>query len=154
VLTASADRNVRIAAWVLQLVLAAAFVAVGALPKLTGDPAAVALFEKLGFPAGRYIVGGAEALAVVLLLAPRAHAIGGVLVMLLMLGAIGSHLGPLGISTELTVEGETSANPALFFMAIIFLVLGAAVAVLRRDELPIVGDRFRAGPLSSPASAG
>lgn len=150
--TASANKNIRIVTWVLQVILAAAFIVMGAMPKLTGDPMAVALFEKLGFPPGRFIVGAAEALAAVLLLAPRAHALGGVLVGVLMLGALGSHLGPLGISTELTVDGETSSNPALFFMAIIFLALGAAVAVLRRDELPIVGDRFKAAPLASPAS--
>jgi len=140
--TASQNKTARIVSWVLQVALAAAFLVMGALPKFTGDPMSVALFEKLGFPAGMYVVGTFEALAAVLLLAPRTHALGGVLGVGLMLGAIASHLGPLGIRTELTLNGETSANPALFFMAILFLALSVVVVTVRRDELPVVGGRF------------
>jgi hypothetical protein len=147
--TASQNKTARIVSWILQVALAAAFLVMGALPKLTGDPMSVALFEKLGFPAGMYVVGAFEALAAVLLLAPKTHALGGLLGVGLMLGAIASHFGPLGIRTELTVDGETSANPALFFMAILFLALSALVVGLRRDELPVVGERF----VSAPAPA-
>ena len=151
-LIASQSKNARIVSWVLQVVLAAAFLFMGAIPKLTADPMSVALFEKLGFPAGMYIVGVLEGLAAILLLVPRMHAVGGALVVTLMLGAIGSHLGPLGLATELTVDGETSTNPAMVVMAILFLVLSAGVVWLRRDELPVVGERF-ASASAAPAGA-
>ena len=137
--TASQCRTVRVTSWSVQVVLAGALVALGALPKLTGDPYAVALFSKLGFEPGRFLVGGAEALAVVLLLTPRAHALGGLLALGLMFGAIGSHLGPLGLETELVVGGETTTNPALFPMSVALFVLSALVVWLRRDELPVIG---------------
>ena len=90
--TASQSKPLAITAWAMQIILAAVFVLMGAFPKLSGDVYSVALFEKLGFEPGRFIVGGAEAIAAVLLLVPGAHAVGGALVVGLMLGAIGSHL--------------------------------------------------------------
>ena len=80
-MTASQCKTPRTISWILQVVMAGAFVVMGAIPKLTGNVYSVALFEQLGFEPGRLIVGGAEALAAVLLLVPGAHAIGGVLVM-------------------------------------------------------------------------
>ncbi len=144
--TASQCKTLLLTSWALQIVLAAVFLAMGAYPKLSGDVYSIALFEKLGFEPGRYIVGGAEALAAVLLLTPGAHAIGGLLVVGLMLGAIGSHLGPLGIETELMIDGETETLPQLFPMSIVFLLLASVLVFLRRDELPVVGERFRATP--------
>ncbi len=141
--TASQSKPINITSWILQTALAGVFLVMGAYPKLTGDPISVALFEKLGFEPGRFIVGGAEAFAAVLLLVPGAHAIGALLVVGLMLGAAGSHLGPLGIDTELVVNGETQTLPALFPMSLALLALAAAVVVMRRDELPIIGSSFK-----------
>lgn len=142
--TATQCGTIKITSWVMQVILAGAFLVMGAIPKLTGDDYSVALFEKLGFEPGRYVVGAGEALAAVLLLIPGAHALGGLLVMGLMLGAIGSHLGPLGISTELEVNGQTETLPQLFPMAIVFFLMGGAVVFFRRDELPIIGGKFKA----------
>lgn len=137
--TASQSKPLAITAWAMQIILAVVFVLMGAFPKLSGDVYSVALFEKLGFEPGRFIVGGAEAIAAVLLLVPGAHAVGGALVVGLMLGAIGSHLGPLGIDTELMINGEPETLPQLFPMSIVFLVLALALVALRRDELPLIG---------------
>ena len=52
-----------------------------------------------------------------------------------LVGAIGAHLGPLGI--EVAGDGGT-----LFVLALITLVAGATVATLRRSELPIIGGRL------------
>jgi len=139
--TARQCTPMRLTSWIFQVILAGAFVVMGAIPKLTGDPYSVALFEKLGFEPGRYIVGSAEAIAAILLLVPRAHAVGGALAVGLMLGAVASHLGPLGIQTELTVNGETESLPMLFPTALALLVLSAAVVVLRRDELPFLSKK-------------
>ena len=86
----------------LQVVLAAAFLGMGALPKLTGDPMVVELFELLGAPWARVVVGVIEIVAAILLVIPRTAVYGGIAAILAMLGAIASHLGPLGIMPELT----------------------------------------------------
>ena len=54
----------------------------------------------------------------------------------LMIGAVGSHLGPLGI--EVNNDGGL-----LFGIALVALVSGATVAWIRRRELPLVGAWFR-----------
>jgi len=51
-----------------------------ALPKLTGDPMAVAMISKLGLGSwAAYVLGAAKLLAVVLLLIPRTIAFGAIL---------------------------------------------------------------------------
>ncbi len=136
--TASESKPLRITSWVLQLVLAAAFLGMGALPKLTGDPMAVELFELVGAPWARIVVGVIELVAAILLVIPRTAAYGGIAAILAMFGAIASHLGPLGIMPELTDPGTGEKGPVpMFFMAIAFLVLAAVVVYLRRDQLPL-----------------
>jgi len=105
--------------------------------KFTGAEEAVAIFSKLGVePYGRLGLGVLELINVVLLLIPRTAGFGGAMTMGLMLGAVGSHLGPLGIE----VEGD---GGQLFGMAVVALIAGATVTWLRRAELPIVGAWFR-----------
>ena len=144
--TASSNTAARITAWALQGVGAGAMVFMGALPKFTGAFPSPQLFEQLGAgDLGRYGVGVMELAAAVLLLVPRQHAVGGLLLALTMLGALAAHLGPLGIAPEFTdpETGEVLAPP-LFFMAIGLLVFGLGVVVLRRDELPVLSEKFAA----------
>ena len=104
--------------------------------KFTGQPESRYIFEKLGAePWGRYGSGAVELLAVLLLLSPRTAAIGAVLAMGTMAGAIASHLGPLGV--EVQGDGGT-----LFTLAIVTFVSVAIVAFLRRGTLPVVGARL------------
>jgi uncharacterized membrane protein YphA (DoxX/SURF4 family) len=152
-LTASQSKNARIASWILQIAVAAIFIVTGALPKLTGDPLSIALFEKLGFPPGRFVVGAIEAVVVVLILVPRTASIGALLAVGTMLGAVASHLGPLGISTELMVDGETIRNAGLFPMAVITLLLSGIALLLLRDEVPVVGPRLAPRGRVKPAGA-
>ena len=66
--------------------------------EFTGAPESVALFEALGAePLGRFGTGAAELAAVILWLVPRTAALGGLLSMVLMTGAIGAHLFRLGV---------------------------------------------------------
>ncbi|MGB0951738.1 MAG: DoxX family protein [Planctomycetota bacterium] len=105
--------------------------------KFTGAEESVHIFTTLGAePWGRIGSGVAELIAVLLLLMPRTAAIGGAMTVGLMVGAVGSHLGPLGID----VQGD---GGTLFTMALIALVAGAVVAWIGRRELPIVGGLFR-----------
>jgi len=118
--------------WTLQIV-AALIMGQTLFFKFSGAPEAVALFEELGAePWGRWVTGVFELIAVVLLLIPRRAALGGLLTMGLMVGAIGSHLTKIGI-----VVGDDGGQ--LFGMAIVTLLAGAVVAWNRRAELPLVG---------------
>lgn len=104
--------------------------------KFSGAPEAVATFTKLGVePWGRIGLGVVELVTALLLLVPRFAAVGGVVTVGLMLGAIGSHLGPLGIE----VQGD---GGQLFAMACITLLAGLVVTWARRRELPVVGPKL------------
>lgn len=116
----------RIFSWIGQLV-AAVILLQTLFFKFTAAPEAVAIFEKLGVePFGRIGLGIAELIAGVMLLTPRLAALGGLLTVGMMVGAIGSHLTVLGIEHE----GD---GGALFAMAWIAL-LGAGVTVWLRIE--------------------
>lgn len=126
--TRSLGRGATIASWVLQI-LAAAILGQTLFFKFTGAPEARHIFETLGVePWGRYFTGAFELIAVVLLLIPRTAVFGSALAIALMLGAIGSHLGPLGI--EVLDDGGT-----LFGMAITTLLASVGVLVLRGRQI-------------------
>ena len=145
--TASNSKPMNIVAWVLQIALAGAFIAMGAIPKLTGDYMAVQIFEQVGMGQGfRYVVGVIELGAAVLLLIPKTRVIGGLAAAGAMVGAIGSHtFTPLGWMPELaaTEGADPEAMPLVVFAAV-FLALSLVVVFLRRDELPLVGKKSEA----------
>lgn len=110
-----------IAAWILQIV-AAAILLQTLFFKFTGAPESVYIFSKLGVePWGRYFAGASELIAAALLLIPRTTIFGAAMAVGIMLGAIASHLGPLGIVVQ-------NDGGLLFTLALV--VLGAAVGVL------------------------
>ncbi|MDQ1347795.1 MAG: hypothetical protein QG573_1168 [Acidobacteriota bacterium] len=121
--------------WALQIVVAA-ILAQTLFFKFTAAPESVHIFSTLGLePAGRIGSGIAELVAAVLLLVPGTAALGALLALGVIAGAIASHLGPLGI--EVLGDGGL-----LFGLACVILVSSAAVLWLRRRDLPIVGARF------------
>jgi putative oxidoreductase len=105
--------------------------------KFTGAPESVYIFEQLGAePWGRLGSGVMEAVAVILLLAPlgpRLLAMGGILTMGIMSGAIMSHLTLLGI--EVQGDGGT-----LFGLASVTLLCGAYISWTQRCFLPFFGE--------------
>ncbi len=106
--------------------------------KFTGAEEPVYIFTKLGAePYGRYGTAVAELIAVILLLYPKTAAIGAVLGMGLMFGAIGSHLTKLGIVVK-------DDGGLLFGLGVVTFVACAAVLWIRRGELPIIGTRLAA----------
>lgn len=118
----------RVGSWALQIV-AAGIMGQTLFFKFTGAPEAVALFEKLGAePLGRIGTGAVELLAVVLLLVPRTIVLGALLTLGLMVGAIGSHLGPIGIE----FQGD---GGALFAMAIVTLLSAVGILAIRRRRV-------------------
>lgn len=136
------SKNIVILSWILRIGLAAGFLVMGAIPKLTSDPMAIALFEKLGAdPAGRYAVGLAEAAAAILLLIPKTAVFGGLFGAVIMLGALGTHiLGPLGFPmTEIPgAEAGTTEKMPLAIFAILFLAVSGGIAYLHRSQLPMM----------------
>jgi uncharacterized membrane protein YphA (DoxX/SURF4 family) len=132
----SLPKGLDITSWIMQGLASIVFLVMGAVPKLTGDPSAVQIFEKVGLgDAGMYATGVAELAAGVLILLPRTNWIGAGLGAMVMLGAIGSHLFTgLGIVPRF-VNPETQAiepNPMLFPFALLLLGLCLGVVALRR----------------------
>jgi uncharacterized membrane protein YphA (DoxX/SURF4 family) len=129
------SKNIKIVSWVLRIALAAGFVMMGALPKLSGDPMTKELFEKLGVePFGRLGIGSIEALIAVLLLAPKTTVYGGILSIGLMLGALFSHFTKLGFPMD-PLPNFPSPPPVGIF-AVVFLILGVAITYMHRGSLP------------------
>ena len=104
--------------------------------KLTGAPESIYIFERLGVePWGRYATAVIELVTGIALLVPATAAMGAVLGMGVMAGALFSHLTVLGIN----VQGD---GGSLFALAVLVFVCCALVAWLRRRQLPVVGRRF------------
>ena len=121
--------------WILQIVVAA-ILAQTLYFKFTAAPESVYIFTTLGLePAGRIGSGIAEAVAVALLLVPGTAAVGALLALGVISGALVSHLTRLGIE----VQGD---GGLLFALACVVFVGSAVVLWLRREELPLVGPRL------------
>jgi|GEM_PF-247119 uncharacterized membrane protein YphA (DoxX/SURF4 family) len=125
------QRLARLAAWVPQLLLAAAMLGAGA-GKLAGTPDMVALFEAVGVGQWfRVLTGLIEVAAGLLLLVPRtAGASALLLVAPTMTGAI---------LTELFIRRQSPGAP------LVLLAIALTVAWLRRDGLRLLTARTRGG---------
>jgi hypothetical protein len=133
--SASLGRGATVASWICQLT-AAVILGQTLFFKFTGAPESRYIFTTLGIePWGRIGTGVMELVAVALLLYPKTPVLGGVLAMGLMAGAIMGHLTRLGIE----VQGD---HGLLFKLALTVMITAMIVVVLRRRELPIVGERL------------
>lgn len=125
--------NIPIAAsWALQLIVAGILLQT-LFFKFTGAAESVYIFSTLGAePWGRIGSGVVELIAALLLLYPATITVGAVLALGVITGAIVSHLTVLGIE----VQGD---GGLLFFLALAVFVSSAAILLLRRGEIPVVG---------------
>jgi putative oxidoreductase len=90
--SAARGRNLSVALWVLQILVAVAFLAAGS-GKLLGTPETIALFDAVGIGQWfRYVTGILEVVGALLLLFPGLAAFGAVLLAVVMTGASVSHL--------------------------------------------------------------
>lgn len=79
--------------WVLCLALALAYLVQAAYPKLAGAEWTVGAFEAFGYSPGfRFLVGVVEAVGALLLLWPRTASWGAALLIVVMTGAVYTHL--------------------------------------------------------------
>ena len=138
--TPAADRNGAVLAaalWLMRLVVAAILLQT-LFFKFTGAPESVFIFETLGAePYGRIGSGIMELVASVLILVPSTVALGALLAVGLMVGAIGSHFTVLGID----IMGD---GGLLFALALIVFFCAAVVLVAFAGTLPLVGPTLRA----------
>jgi hypothetical protein len=115
--------------WVLRLI------AVGILVqtlyfKFTGAEESRYIFEKVGMePWGRYASGVAELSASVLLLVPRTVVYGAGLSLMVISGAIVSHLTKLGIVVK-------EDGGLLFVLACVVFAASLGVLLIHRREIP------------------
>lgn len=92
VVSSKSSRATNIALWVIQVLLAAAFLMAGA-SKLLGAEMMVQQFETLGLGQWfRYLTGALEIAAAILLLVPRRSGYGALLLIPIMLGAAAAHI--------------------------------------------------------------
>ncbi|RZU15360.1 DoxX-like protein [Kribbella rubisoli] len=106
--------------WVAQVVLAAMFV-MASLPKLTGDPVMIELFDAVG--AGqwlRYVVGVLELAGAIGLLVPRLCGLAALGLTMLLVGASLTNIVALGTSPAIPVG---------------YLLVAAVIAWFRRDSI-------------------
>lgn len=119
------SRGQRALSWVLRLSVAGILLQT-LFFKFTGAAESIYIFEKVGAePWGRYGSGVVELIASVLLLTPGAVALGAILALGVIAGAIGSHLAILGIE----VMGD---GGLLFYLAVYVFVASAVLLMLHR----------------------
>lgn len=103
--------------------------------KFTGAKESVYIFSTLGVePWGRIGSGVVELLASILILIPRTAVYGAILALGTISGAIFSHLTKLGI--KLTAVGD---NGELFALAVTVFICSAAVLLIHRRQIPVLG---------------
>lgn len=117
--------------------------------KFTGAAESRYIFGKLGLePWGRIGSGVVELIAVILLLVPRTVTLGAILTLGVIGGAIASHLTKLGIVVQ---NSDGSSDGGLLFVLAVTAFVGAAtVLVLRKEQIPFIGRRFRSCVRTAP----
>ena len=130
----SLQRHARMVSWAARL-LAAAILGQTLLFKFSGAAESREIFQTLGVePWGRIGSGVVELVAVSLLLAPRTVALGALLAIGTMVGAIGAHFTLLGIE----VAGD---GGLLFSLAWITLFASGIALWLHRRQIPFLATK-------------
>ncbi len=123
--------------WILQIVVAVILLQT-LFFKFTGAAESVYIFKTLGAePWGRIGSGVVELIASVLLLMPRTVALGALLALGTISGAILAHLTQLGI--RLTAVGDKGE---LFALALVVFFSSLIILFLHRRAIPFVGERL------------
>lgn len=125
----------KVTSWVLRIAVAG-ILAQTLFFKFTGAPESVYIFKTMGMePWGRIGSGVVELIAAVLLLGPGTVAIGAILSLGVISGAIMTHLTRLGIVVQ-------DDGGLLFGLAMAVFLGSAAIVLLHRTQIPVIGPRF------------
>ena len=123
----------KILLWALRLIAAAIMIQTLYF-KFTGAPEPVYIFTTLGMePWGRIGTGIGELIASILILYPRTTALGSLMGIGLMAGAIFFHLTKLGIVVH--VNGDAGDGGVLFITGVIVLVCCSILVYVQRHQL-------------------
>ena len=126
----------KILSWILSIIVAAILLQTLYF-KFTGSVESLYIFEKTGLgDAGRIGSGIVELFASIALLIPRTRAIGAILALGTICGALFFHLTSLGI--EVMGDGGT-----LFYLALVVFASSIVLLILHRKEIPFIGKRFK-----------
>jgi uncharacterized membrane protein YphA (DoxX/SURF4 family) len=128
--------------WAAQVVVAG-ILAQTLFFKFTYAPETQVIFADRGGRPAATAVGIAELLCVILLLVPRTAAVGAALSLLVISGAIFTHLTSLGIQVVDPATGEGDGG-LLFALAVLVAVGSAVVLAFRWRQLPFVRHLFAA----------
>jgi uncharacterized membrane protein YphA (DoxX/SURF4 family) len=124
------EKNKNILAWGLRLV-AAVIMLQTLFFKFTGAEESVFIFSTLGLePWGRIGTGVMELIAAILILIPKTTALGALLALGIMGGAILSHIFFLGISVQ-------DDNGQLFSYALLVFLSALTLLYMHRQNIPI-----------------
>jgi len=117
--------------WTMQIITAI-ILAQTLFFKFSAAPESVYIFSTLGLePWGRIGSGIVELIAAILLLTPRFAWAGAALALVVMTGAILSHLTKLGIA----VQGD---HGELFILALLVFFCSFTILTIRKREIPVV----------------
>jgi len=132
----SLSKPLLIASWIARVV-AAAILLQTLFFKFSGADESVYIFTTVGQePWGRYGSGVVELIASVLLFVPTTVAIGALLALGTMSGAIFFHLSKLGIVVH-------HDGGLLFGLAVVVAVCSAFLLWLHRATIPVIGSRLQ-----------
>lgn len=85
---------------------------------------------------GAYIIGTAEALAILLVLFPKTRGLGGLLAVGIMSGAIVFHLfSPLGVTVQWEEGGQMMEDGTLFYTAVVTWISGLFLFLRNKDQV-------------------
>jgi hypothetical protein len=110
--------------------------------KFTYAPESQVIFHDRGGRPAATLVGIVELVCVVLLLIPRTAALGALLSLLVIGGALYTHLTSLGIAVTDPASGESDGG-LLFGLAVAVAAGALVVLAFRRHQLPWVGGAAR-----------
>jgi len=131
----SLTRTQLVTSWALQI-LTAGILFQTLFFKFTGAEESVYIFTRVGAePWGRIGSGVVELIATILLLVPATSALGALLCLGVISGAILSHFTVLGIVVK-------DDGGLLFALAVAVFVASLGILIIRRHELPVIGGRL------------
>lgn len=125
----------KILLWIVRIVVAVILLQT-LFFKFTGAPESIYIFETVGQePWGRYGSGVVELIAAILLLTPRFVAVGALLALGVISGAIFFHLTKLGVVVQ-------DDGGLLFILALVVWAGGAFLLWSYRRTLPVIGPKL------------
>ena len=131
------SRGVTIALWIGQIAVAGVFGMTAFMKFFNYTPeGSMALANAMGVGRGVItMIGAMEAAVVFLMLLPRGRAVGALLGVFTMFGALFTHATKIGWSGNAAAE--------MWPLAVVVLAVASFVLIGRRRELPIVGDKLQ-----------